>query len=109
MLADFCSLSNLERVVLSDIEGGRTVVQLSDQAVVKFGYSVMRKEYENQQLARSLVDPTIVWVPEVYRCFSLNDMGYLIMEFINGKPFEELKDTSHKEQLSKALEHFFTV
>jgi serine/threonine protein kinase len=52
---------------------------------VKFGRPVYEEEARNQRHAHSILDPTIVRVPEVYHYFRRDNVGYLVMEYIEGE------------------------
>lgn len=81
-----CLRSNPDRDVISELDGGLSVIRISEDAVVKCGFGVSQFEAANQQRACEILDPTIVRVPRVYRFFVRELDGYLIMEYINGQP-----------------------
>jgi serine/threonine protein kinase len=105
-----CRRTNVKRDIISEFEGGRSVVKLSEDAVVKYGYGVTQLEAWNQQEAYRQINLSIIRVPQVYRFFSDGDVGYIIMEFINGK---ELSTFEHPdtflEPMVKVLRSFEQV
>lgn len=58
---------------------------LGGSKVVKIGATM--EEAQNQRIARSLVDPKIVYVPEVYRFFIHQNRGHIVMEYVKGQTF----------------------
>lgn len=80
-----CMRSNPNRVVISEFDGGLSIIKLGD-AVIKCGYGVSEYESMNQKHAYNILSSTIVRVPKVYRYFSHELRGYLIMEHIPGQP-----------------------
>lgn len=109
-LVEFCSPSNANRKIVFSIEGGCTIVRLSHTAVVKYGPWVTEREFQNQRMARNLVDSAIIRIPEVYRFFEFNYIGYFVMEFVDGKTFAELHNPlDYKDSLLEMLEHFLNI
>ncbi|KAJ5355695.1 hypothetical protein N7517_010304 [Penicillium concentricum] len=70
-------------------EYGRCLKRISDDVIVKFGWSVTVDEAANQKYAHILSCDTNIKVPEVYRNFSRSGMGYIVMEFIHGDPLDK--------------------
>jgi serine/threonine protein kinase len=75
-----------DRHLLSSDEYASEVVKYKETMAVKFGEPVSDQEARNQRHARSILDPSIVRVPEVYHCFQRGEIGYLVMEYIEGEP-----------------------
>jgi thiamine kinase-like enzyme len=81
-LVDHCYSPN--RNIIHHLEGGITVVRISENIAVKFGYGITEYEANNQQIAHKLVDPTIVRVPFVHRFIQAGEVGYIVMEYVEG-------------------------
>lgn len=97
---------------------GGQVVRIGRGAVIKFGYTVKRSEFDNLKFAKALVDPSIVYVPEAYRFFTDNDSrygnpedvrGYIIMEYVQGKRIGPLEDPEKVQRVAKIVSHFATI
>ncbi|KAK5698280.1 hypothetical protein LTR97_007241 [Elasticomyces elasticus] len=84
--------------------GANLVVRYLEDAVVKFG-ALDEREVENQRLARRILDPKIVRVPEVYHYFKRGRTGYLVMEYIKGTPCKTLAQPEEIERIAVAVEH----
>jgi serine/threonine protein kinase len=105
-----CSRSNPDRNVISELEGGLSVIRISEDAVVKCGISVTEFEAHNQQRAYETLDPAIIRVPKVYRFFASGLNGYLIMEYMSGQPVSSVKDPDlYLEPMAKVLKRFEQV
>lgn len=104
-----CSASNPEREILSQIEGGGSVVKISEDACVKIGYGVQEDEANNQRRASALIDHNIVRVPRVHRFFSAGGLGYLVMEFIGGTHPEDVLGKTCVDLVIKAISHFADI
>ena len=96
---------------------GRKVVRIDDNTVVKFGCSVKRFEFENLKIAKSLVDPDIVHIPEAYRFFTDNegkrdywdDNGYILMEYIQGTNIDPIEDPELVQRIADIVAHFASI
>ena len=96
---------------------GRKVVQIGDDAVMKFGRSVTRFEFENLKIAKALVDSKIVYVPEVYRFFTdnggklgfLRDRGYILMQYVHGMKIDPLEDPERVQRIADIVTHFASI
>lgn len=64
-----CLLSNPNREIISELDGGLSIIRISKDAVVKCGLDVSRFEAENQQHAHDILNGTIIRVPSVYHFF----------------------------------------
>ena len=106
-IAQHCLRSNPNLNLLSDPECGRSVIRISEDAVVKCGMSVTRFEAANQQRAYEILDSKIVKVPRVYRFFTYAGKGYLIMEYVNGQPVSSMMDPdAYLEPTARVLKLF---
>lgn len=105
-----CSLSNPNRKIISELKGGNSIIQLSEDAVVKCGFGVTKLEAQNQKQAYKIVDPAVIRIPRVYRSFTDGLVGYIVMEYINGQPLSSVKDPNiFLEAVAKVLKHFEQV
>ncbi|KAL1613567.1 hypothetical protein SLS56_012253 [Neofusicoccum ribis] len=95
--------------IVSEVEGGLSVVRISDDAVVKFGFGVSQAEADNQKRAYELVDPTIARIPRVYRFFTAGQVGYIVMEYVEGKTLDSLADPTCVGRIAHALSHFAQI
>ncbi|KAK3666169.1 hypothetical protein LTR22_002833 [Elasticomyces elasticus] len=84
--------------------GANLVVRYLEDAVVKFG-ALDEREVANQRLARTILNPKIVRVPEVYHYFKRGRTGYLVMEYIKGTPCKTLAQPEEIERIAVAVEH----
>jgi serine/threonine protein kinase len=107
-LVSYCVQSPVRNVV-HKLEGGHSVLRISQDAVVKCGFGITQEEAEDQTQAYHLIDPTIIRVPRVYRYFTRKGIGYIVMEFIDGKPLNLTEDVSTCKKVVKALAHFSRV
>ncbi|KAF2248726.1 hypothetical protein BU26DRAFT_564427 [Trematosphaeria pertusa] len=105
-----CLRSNPDRDVVSELDGGLSVVRISEDAVVKCGFGVSQFEAANQQRAYEILDPAIIRVPRVYRFFVRDLNGYLIMEYIDGQPVSSTMDPdAYLQPMAKVLKIFEQV
>ena len=90
---------------------GRSVVKISEQAVIKNSIGVTEAEANNLRMAYKLLDPYIVRVPRVYRFFTdgnpgyLGEKGYLVMEYIKGRVIDPLDDPELIRRVAQAVAH----
>jgi serine/threonine protein kinase len=106
-IAELCSDSNPQRNVIFTVEGGHTIVKLSETIAVKIGAT--EREAKNQTIARTLVEHAIAYVPRVHRFFRVGTRSYLVMEFIHGKPFDVMDPSKATSRLMAALEHLSQI
>jgi serine/threonine protein kinase len=104
-----CSRHNPDRIVISEIEGGHSIIRVSNDAVIKCGMHVTQEEADNQKRASQLIDPTIIRVPQVYRYVASSSIGYLVMEFIDGEPLYTFEDPQICAAITRALAHFARI
>jgi hypothetical protein len=105
-LIEYCANPPRE-CILGGAPYGNKVVQISSQAVVKFGVGVTEAEAVNQSKAYELIDPQVVRIPKVHRYFSDNeDRGYIVMDFVEGEVIEPLEDPIRVTTVASILDHF---
>jgi len=105
-----CLRSNPNRDVISELDGGLSVIRISEGVVVKCGFGVSQFEAANQQRAYEILDPAIVRVPLVYHFFANGLHGYIIMEHINGQPLSSIiNPDAYLEPMAKVLKLFEQV
>jgi serine/threonine protein kinase len=109
-IAQYCSRSNPNRDVISEFEGGLSIIKISEDVVVKCGLGVTQWEAQNQQQAYDLIDLTIIRIPRVYRFFTLGPAGYIIMEYIEGQPLSSVSNPGfYLQAVACVLKHFEQV
>ncbi|ESZ97194.1 hypothetical protein SBOR_2450 [Sclerotinia borealis F-4128] len=89
-LVDFCERLLREDKIIGGCFGGDRVVKLSDSIAAKFGFGIRISEAKTQEFARRNADPSIVYIPQIYRFFRRVDCGYLFMEYVPGQLLDEL-------------------
>lgn len=105
-IIQYC-LNPPQDALLTDPQYTNVVLRLPGPWLIKYGISVRPNEAENQRRARNMVDPQIVYVPEVYRNFQDDDgVGYIIMEYVVGSPVQTISSSSLREAIRKMLAHF---
>ncbi|TVY55478.1 hypothetical protein LCER1_G004565 [Lachnellula cervina] len=93
---------------------GSTVLKLSEEVVVKFGWNVTAEEADNQRKAFELLDRSIVRIPQLYRYFSRSDekgfppTGYIVMEYIHGEICQS-PDSNQIEKIAQVLLYFSSI
>ena len=102
-IAEFCLNTDAQNVVYNEL-GGTKVIRILDNTVVKVG--AIEQEAENQRIARTLVDQSIVHIPVVHRFFRIEELGYLVMERVDGKSFNDLDPSLATSRLLAMLDHF---
>ncbi|KAJ5719725.1 kinase-like domain-containing protein [Penicillium malachiteum] len=108
-LVDFCLHGPPDRII-GGIPYGPRVARVSDEVVIKYSPHVTKYEAENQQRAYELVDPSIVRIPRVHRYFQdEKGVGYIMMEFLEGKTIDPLEDPTLIDRVVKVLDHFSTI
>ena len=83
-IVSYCSHPPKEHIIQREY-GSNVVVRLDPDTVVKFGQGVTRREADNQVRAFQMLNHQIVRVPRVHGFFIDDDMGYLVMEYIEGR------------------------
>ncbi|QDS73729.1 hypothetical protein FKW77_004370 [Venturia effusa] len=92
--------------LLSGNLAGNRVVQISTVAVIKFGIGVTKEEFANQYIAYQQLDPTIVRVPRAYRYIQRDSIGFIVMEFIQGRQINVDDIATYATKLNSILAHF---
>lgn len=75
---------------LSFWRGGNKIKKISDKIVVKIGMDIDENEFSNQRFAQLNCVSESVRIPRVYLVFQKDDMGYLFMEYIQGRTLEQV-------------------
>jgi len=84
------------------------IIRIAPTVVVKLRFADST-EATNQRVARSLVDPKLVLIPEVHRWFEYEGMKYLVMDYIEGKHFKDVDPEDAGRRMAKIFEHFNTI
>lgn len=85
----------------------RSIIFLSHELVVKH-MLVTVEECRNQIRAHKLLDPTVVVVPKVYRCFSHKENIYLVMQRIPGEVRDKVEDLESVKRVADIIRHLQT-
>ncbi|OCL07411.1 hypothetical protein AOQ84DRAFT_59380 [Glonium stellatum] len=70
--------------ILSAPQCSNKVVRITDSLAVKFGHFVTAQEFRNQQIAQRRLDADIVNVPTAYRFVQKEEIGYIVMDYVDG-------------------------
>ena len=92
---------------LRTVAGGNRVIRIPEfNVVVKSGGGVTEGEAVTQRQVCSILDPAIIYVPQVYHFYHDKNpkIGHILMEYVEGEPINE-HSTAHIEALRKALDH----
>lgn len=101
-----CSRANPTRIVISEIQGGGSVIRIFHDTVVKRGFGITEDDPINQMRANELIDQAVMRVPRVFRYFSNNDFGYILMEYIEGRTLDSVEDKApYLQQMLLILEY----
>lgn len=109
VVAQICSdsVESKASTMLSHTEGGVSVTAISNEHVVKFGYSVTMDEFRNQASAFELLkEVENIRVPQPFSFFQKGNIGYLVMEYIHGKEKQRFEQTLTDKVME--LLHIFT-
>lgn len=101
-----CQSSGCE--ILCAISGGTSVVKISDHAVIKFGQGITEDEWLIHKKAFDMIDRRRIRVPQPYRYFARDEIGYLVMEYLDGKPVNPL-DSSYSTAVSAIFSHLWEI
>jgi len=78
---------------------GNRLTRVSKKLVVKFGIGVRLQEAANQAYARTHVDSTVLYIPQVFRYFEDAsfgfNMGFIVMEYVSGVGLHTLDVRNH--------------
>jgi serine/threonine protein kinase len=111
-LVDLCQKTLEEEGSIGDV-GGIPEVKISPNIAAKIGRCVTASEAATQAFAHKELDPSIVYVPKVYRYFRRsrgvaydehNEHGYLFMEYIPGQKLQDLETAALAELVPRAVE-----
>lgn len=108
-LARYCSRSNPTREVLHELDGGHSVIKISNDVVIKCGYGVTYEEFLSQLKAYDLVDQNIIHVPKVHRFFTFMHVGYIVMEYTDGETLSSDWDSLSCQTIADVLAHFSEI
>lgn len=108
-LVRHCSRSNPAREVLFELDGGHSVIKISNDTVIKYGYGVTQEEFLNQLRAYDLVDQNVIRVPKARRFFTHMNYGYIMMECMDGETLDSNWDSLACQIIAKALAHFSQI
>jgi hypothetical protein len=92
---DIVSLCHNTNVIIIGDPNVRCLAKLSDDVIVKCGWSVTPEEAANQEFAYKHSCVSGLKVPKVYRYFRMGNIGYIVMEFISGTSLEEVPFHKH--------------
>ncbi|KAL3457293.1 hypothetical protein BJX64DRAFT_280710 [Aspergillus heterothallicus] len=107
-LVDLCEKTLEEEGSIGDV-GGIPVVKIPPNIVAKIGRRVAHSEASTQTSAHKELDPSIAYVPEVYRHFRRSrgaanaKHGYLFMEYVPGRKLQDLETGVLAELAPSAL------
>ncbi|KAL6705403.1 hypothetical protein ACN47E_007052 [Coniothyrium glycines] len=90
-------------IILSAPECSNKVVRITNSLAVKFGQYVTAQEFTNQQIAQRRLDANIVNVPKVHRFIQEDDIGYIVMDYIDGETLNLQRAKAMAEKLGKVL------
>ena len=108
-LVAFCSDPSCRTLDGASSISSRRIIKASEQAVIKFGIGVTESEANNQRGAYSLLDPSIVRVPQVYRFFTKGEYGYIVMEYVKGQVLIPLEDPHLIYRVAQILAYLATL
>jgi serine/threonine protein kinase len=89
----------------------RSFKKVTHDVIVKYGWSVTADEAANQKRAYLHSRGTQINVPKVYRYFRQLNVGYLVMEFIDGISLENISRQERPDlirNLAEAIHTFAT-
>lgn len=108
-IVSFCANSATD-IHLQDPACTNSVIKLPGQLLIKYGPSIRANEAANQRRAREILDPEIAYVPEVYRFFTdSRGIGYMLMEYVEGKPVDSIHTPTMRDKVKKMIEHFTSL
>jgi serine/threonine protein kinase len=89
--------------ILSAPQCSNKVVRITDSLAVKFGHFVTAQEFRNQQVAQQRLDADIVNVPKAYRFVQKEEIGYIVMDYVDGDTLDLVSAKKMAEDLGKVL------
>ncbi|KAJ9210187.1 hypothetical protein DTO166G4_8199 [Paecilomyces variotii] len=97
-------------IIISGDPDVRCLAKLSDNVIVKCGWSVTPEEAANQEFAYKYSYACDLKVPKIYRYFRMRNIGYIVMEFIEGTSLEKVQFHKHSglvQRLATAIHNLF--
>jgi serine/threonine protein kinase len=91
--------------VLSAQQCSNKVVRITDSLAVKFGHFITAEEFKNQQAAQQRLNADIVNVPTAYRFVQKDAVGYIVMDYVDGKTLDLASAKKLAEELGKVLNY----
>ncbi|KAF1994250.1 kinase-like protein [Amniculicola lignicola CBS 123094] len=89
--------------ILSVPQCSNKVVRITDRVAVKFGHFVTAQEFRNQQVAQRRLDANIVNVPTAYRFLQKDDIGYIVMDYVDGDTLDLVSAKNVVKELGMVL------
>ncbi|KAF2254351.1 kinase-like protein [Trematosphaeria pertusa] len=89
--------------ILSAPQCSNKVVRITDSLAVKFGHFVTAQEFKNQQVAQRRLDADIVNVPTAYRFLQKEEIGYIVMDYVDGETLDLASAENMAEELGNIL------
>lgn len=108
--SDIALLCRNPNVIISGDPSVRCLAKISDDVIVKCGWSVTHEEAANQEFVYKFSCTCDLKVPKIYRYFRRHNIGYIVMEFINGTSLEKVLFHEHLglvQRLAKAIHGLF--
>lgn len=108
--SDIALLCRNLNVIISGDPNVRCLAKISDDVIVKCGWSVTHEEAANQEFVYKFSRTCDLKVPKIYRYFRIHDIGYIVMEFIHGTSLEKVSFREHLglvQRLAKAIHGLF--
>lgn len=108
--SDIALLCRNPNAIISGDPDVRCLARISDDLIVKCGWSVTPEEAANQEFIYNLSRTSDLKVPKIYRYFRIHKIGYIVMEFIHGISLEKISFHEHHgliERLAKAISGLF--
>lgn len=94
---------------LHKVEGGVHVVKILNTVAVKIGVGVTGDEARNQSAAFELINPNIIRVPRVFRFFVTDGVGYLVMEYVDGRTAASFPTCKVHGKMLEVLDHLESI
>lgn len=108
--SDIALLCHNPNFIISGDPSVRCLAKISDDVIVKCGWSVTPEEAANQEFVYQFSCTGDLKVPKMYRYFRIRDIGYIVMEFIRGTSLQEVSFYDNPglvQRLAKAIYGLF--
>jgi len=108
--SDIVLLCRNPNVIISGDPNVRCLAKLSDDVIVKCGWSVTPEEAANQDFVYKYSCVCDLKVPKIYQYFRMHNIGYIVMEFIHGTSLEKVPFHKHAglvQYLAMAIYNLF--